>query len=356
MLRSLIRRRPRSRGQSLVEFALVLPVVALVLLLAIDFGRVYLGWITLNNVARIGANFAALNASAWEGSGDQTIKDRYAALMQQDLNGTDCAPTAIPDPTFPDAAPSTYAVGGHAVVGLTCKFQLLTPIIGNVIGDINHRLDVSASALFTIRGGAILGIPIGNTLPSPTATPLPTPTPTVAPTPTPTPGATPTPTPPPAVSVSFYGVPRPPNSEGGGVPGSNNENLIVVIPGGIVDFTNTTTGTQVSCNWSFGDGATLSQCGGPTHTYNARGLYDVGLTVNGANLTRSQYVLVGCQVPDFHNVRKNDAQETWTAAGFRTQVSFAPGNGNYSINTQALASGLLNPSGGCSGATITVGP
>ena len=48
----------RSRGQSLVEFALVLPMILLLMLIAIDFGRVFLGWVALNNSARVAANFA----------------------------------------------------------------------------------------------------------------------------------------------------------------------------------------------------------------------------------------------------------------------------------------------------------
>ena len=38
---TLRRLRPRTRGQALVEFALVLPIMILVLLLAIDFGRLF---------------------------------------------------------------------------------------------------------------------------------------------------------------------------------------------------------------------------------------------------------------------------------------------------------------------------
>ena len=45
------RRRKRTRGQSVVEFALVVPVLLLLLLIAIDFGRVFLGWVALNNAA-----------------------------------------------------------------------------------------------------------------------------------------------------------------------------------------------------------------------------------------------------------------------------------------------------------------
>ena len=46
------------RGQALVEFALVLPLLALLLVMALDFGRVFFGWVALQNAARIGANYA----------------------------------------------------------------------------------------------------------------------------------------------------------------------------------------------------------------------------------------------------------------------------------------------------------
>src|SRR6185503_5113295 len=51
--------RSRARGQSLVEFALILPILLLLALIAVDFGRIYLGWINLQNEARIAADFGA---------------------------------------------------------------------------------------------------------------------------------------------------------------------------------------------------------------------------------------------------------------------------------------------------------
>ena len=51
--------RQRSRGQSVVEFALMLPIFLILIFGGIDFGRVFLGWINLNNTARIAANYAA---------------------------------------------------------------------------------------------------------------------------------------------------------------------------------------------------------------------------------------------------------------------------------------------------------
>ena len=67
--------------------------------MAIDLGRVYLGWVTLTNVARIGANFAAQNPDAWSGAGDATVQARYRTLMAKDATGIDCnLPATLPGP------------------------------------------------------------------------------------------------------------------------------------------------------------------------------------------------------------------------------------------------------------------
>lgn len=81
------------------------------------------------------------------------------------------------------------------------------------------------------------------------------------------------------------------------------------------------------------------------------------LTVNGS-ATATFTVLAACQVPNFAGVRKNEAQATWTAAGFTTTVQFIDNgnNGNYDIGSQSISGGTLNPLGGCSPATFTVGP
>ena len=359
---SRLRHRDRSRGQSLVEFALVVPLIAIILLMVIDFGRLYQQWIVLNNVVKIGANYAAQHPDGWEGTGDASVVATYRALMAKDQSNGPCVyPNPLPNPTFPDPAPNTYAVGGKAVVQLTCNFPLITPIFNNLFPG--QSVALSASAQFTIRGGAINGIPVsgggGGPIPTATATATAAPTATATATPTGTAAPTPTGTAMPTVNVSFYGVPRPPNSQGGGQPGSPGENQIVGLPGLVVDFTNTTTGTMVSCQWDFGDSTTATGCGSPTaHTYSSsqRRMYTVTLTVNGTVASRTNYILIGCQVPSLTGVRRNDAGDVWVAAGFTRGNLSSTGNGNYFINTQSLAGGLLNPAGGCTGATIVVGP
>src|SRR5213592_4301706 len=92
--------RRRTRGQSLVEFALVLPVMLLIIMVGVDFGRAFLGWVNLQNSSRLGANYAAIHPNAnWGNAGDSdTI--RYTALINNDIASSNCPLTALPMPTF----------------------------------------------------------------------------------------------------------------------------------------------------------------------------------------------------------------------------------------------------------------
>src|SRR4030067_3530359 len=59
-----LRGRPRKRedGQSLVEFALVIPIFLLVLFAIVDFGMAFHAWITVTNSAREGARIGSVHA------------------------------------------------------------------------------------------------------------------------------------------------------------------------------------------------------------------------------------------------------------------------------------------------------
>ena len=175
------------RGQSLVEFALSAPVVLLMVLFGVDFGRVFLGWVTLTNAARTAANFAAINPTAWGAIPNSAAQAEFVNRINAETTGINCQlPADLPDPTFPNGT----ALDSPAVVSLTCRFSLITPVIGNILGS---SIPVSVTASFPIRSGIIHGVPAssGGTLPTlaPTATIAPTPsaiaTPSMAPTPVP---------------------------------------------------------------------------------------------------------------------------------------------------------------------------
>src|SRR6266508_5909591 len=120
------RDRERTLGQSLVEFAVVLPLLLFLTLIALDFGRVYLGWINLQSMSRIAANLAANNPTAWSGGGDATVQAKYQNQIRDDAAASNCELPKVggvqtaPNPTFTDAGGNGSAadLGDEAHVSL----------------------------------------------------------------------------------------------------------------------------------------------------------------------------------------------------------------------------------------------
>jgi hypothetical protein len=161
----------------------------LMILFGIDFGRVFVGWVTLNNALREAANFAAINPNAWQTPGSATARAEYARLINAESAYINCTlPNPLPVPTFPTGRD----IGSPAIVAITCRFSLITPIVGNILGS---QINVSASASFPIRSGLIGDGTTRSGLVSfapiaPTPSPFASVTPTA--TPFPTPSALPT--------------------------------------------------------------------------------------------------------------------------------------------------------------------
>ena len=158
--------RPPRRGQGMVEFALVLPLLALLLVMAVDFGRVFFGWIALQNATRIAADTASQRADAWptaQGATEIGWRDDYETFITRDLQSANCEyPTPHPDPTFTNMnAGDPHGQGDHdfgdlATVRLECQFELITPLAQNIIGG---PVQLAAEATFAINGMVVIGVP-----------------------------------------------------------------------------------------------------------------------------------------------------------------------------------------------------
>lgn len=168
----------RRAGQALPEFAIVLPVLMLVVLIAIDVGRLFYAWVTINNATRIAANYAAAAPTASFGAGSE-----YETVVRNESQNANCTLATVSTPTF---APDTN-VGSNATVSLSCSFEILTPFIGGFIGD---PVTLAATSTFVVRTGFVAGVPIappGFPTPTPAPTPTPDPSATISPTPSPIP-------------------------------------------------------------------------------------------------------------------------------------------------------------------------
>jgi Flp pilus assembly protein TadG len=146
-------RRDRSRGQGLVEFALIFPVLVLVLFGVFDFGRAIFAYNTLANAARAGVRVAIVNQNGPSlgcagGSGgtppDTTKVSAQDCALQAavSLGGTTVTVSYmdITDTTACTVTGGTLdgrpaLVGCLAVVTTTYTFHPITPIISNVVGN-----------------------------------------------------------------------------------------------------------------------------------------------------------------------------------------------------------------------------
>jgi hypothetical protein len=196
------RRRAGNGGQSLAEFALTMPLALLMVLFGLDFGRVFLGWVALNQAAREAANYAAMNPTAWTLPYNLAVQAEYARLVQTEASNINCTlESPVSAPTFGDGT----SIGAPATVELTCQFDLITPLIGILTGN---PIPISASSAFPIRSGYIEDIPVESSLPSATPAPSTSGAPSATGTPAPTvdpggsggPGPTPTTTPAPTAT------------------------------------------------------------------------------------------------------------------------------------------------------------
>lgn len=122
----------REKGQSLVEFALVLPILLLLILGIVDFGMAFYGLVTVNTAAREGARRGVLEGK----DKDDVINAAYKTVktlpdlqglddittkgkLKMEINGKEVYPNDNAE--FPDS-------GEDLTVLVSYKYDLITPL------------------------------------------------------------------------------------------------------------------------------------------------------------------------------------------------------------------------------------
>ena len=220
----------RSRGQSLVEFALVLPLLFAMFAAVLDLGRVFYATITLNNAAREGALQASETPHSFvQGAACDEATNLVVCRVQHETRGSmvaispadidmTCSITGCPD-----------QAGSRVTVAISGEFQLLTPLLSFVFGGQTLDLGVDATA-------QVLYVPESTIASAPPA---------------------------PLADFTFV-LPDPSEA-----------------PATVMFIDQSTAPTEWA--WDFGDGSPIVNDQNPTHVYEADGEYLVKLTA--INLT-----------------------------------------------------------------------
>jgi Flp pilus assembly protein TadG len=141
------RERRRAGGQSLVEFALVLPIIVLLIVGFVEIGRAVFAFNTIANAARQGARVAIVNQLSVVTDCDESrpIEDPYqphwsirgcaiAAASALGINTSNVSVSYLTPPSTTLSCAPILHVGCLASVTVTYHYSITTPFISMLIG------------------------------------------------------------------------------------------------------------------------------------------------------------------------------------------------------------------------------
>jgi Flp pilus assembly protein TadG len=127
----VMRRASRPRGQALTEFAIVLPVLMLVLFSLFDLGRAIVAYNTIADAARTGARVAIVNQGCGQIQAEAVKQGLTLGLSASDVHAD-----------FLTSSGGTVGCGGSVKIGdtanvsVTYQYSAVTPILSNIVGTI----------------------------------------------------------------------------------------------------------------------------------------------------------------------------------------------------------------------------
>jgi len=128
-------------GAALVEFALVLPVLLVLLLGMLDFGKAFNYWIDQTHLANEGARWAAVNKNPGGGSLQQYVRSQANTPELRDGGTASVAGPIQICITFPNG---TSQVGDPVRVTASTTYNWL-PFLGSRLGIAQTTMTASAT-------------------------------------------------------------------------------------------------------------------------------------------------------------------------------------------------------------------
>jgi len=127
-----------SRGQSLTEFALVLPLFFILLFGILDIGRLYNTWLTLQHALREAGRFAVTGRS-------MTGSTREASIITVAQQASGGILTDVQITSQSGGSGSAGTAGDTVTISVAYDLKLITPIIGQFFSNGVYRINASTT-------------------------------------------------------------------------------------------------------------------------------------------------------------------------------------------------------------------
>ena len=114
---NIVNKNKRNRGQTLVEMAIVLPILVALIFGMTDFARVLNGYLAITEASREGARVAALSGN------DAAVE----------LAANNAAPNLDPTRLTVTTLPATRSRGDAVTVTVTYSIDIITPLVNTML-------------------------------------------------------------------------------------------------------------------------------------------------------------------------------------------------------------------------------
>lgn len=142
----MLKKIKREKGQALLEFALVLPMLLLIVCGILDFGWIYYNQLAIANSAREGARFAVVSTVPEPGDTSNADRDNRIKAKILEVTPATIKSNLVITITYSDLiAP----VNGDVTIKLTSKLKVLTPVAGVFYGG--QEKNISAKVVMKVE-------------------------------------------------------------------------------------------------------------------------------------------------------------------------------------------------------------
>lgn len=141
-------RKSGQQGASMVEFAIILPLLLLLLLAIIEFGALFWVKLTMQHAVREGARYAITGRVDLDPDPDEHLRPRAVAEKIK-LSSLGLYDSVVTGMTVTD--PDGNELGGFGgpgetvVIKLQCSWPLLTPLVRPFFGEGTYNFTVSSA-------------------------------------------------------------------------------------------------------------------------------------------------------------------------------------------------------------------